>query len=366
LVSRCIFAGLNTGFIKDYLIVGQGLAGSVLATELLNKGFTVCVADLPSQNTSSSVAAGIFNPITGKRLALAENANLFFDSTQNYFQNQQQQHAELFYNPMPIFKVISSHTEMNNLTIKLGQPSYQAFLQEPNFQSLSSNQYRAPHGALAILRGGWVNIPVYLNAVRHGLQQLDSYLPNEVKESDLLFEDHFVTWKGAGITARKVVFCTGQLNKGDWGYTNWMAPMKGEILTVEIPQLDQDKIVVGGCFICPLGHNRFRVGSTYDWANINLSQTETAQTDLLTRLGKIIHFQPKVIDHKVGIRPSVKDRNPVVGQYKNYKNAFILNGLGSKGVSQVSHVVHMLMAFMEDEQALPPNLNVSRFNKVLA
>jgi len=51
----------------DYLVIGQGLAGSAIALQLLKRNRKFMVLDQPHQNNSSAVAAGIFNPITGKK-----------------------------------------------------------------------------------------------------------------------------------------------------------------------------------------------------------------------------------------------------------------------------------------------------------
>ena len=56
----------------DYLIIGQGLAGSMLAFQLIARGQRVLVIDNDYQGNASQVAAGIINPITGHRLNLTE------------------------------------------------------------------------------------------------------------------------------------------------------------------------------------------------------------------------------------------------------------------------------------------------------
>src|ERR1700754_85545 len=54
----------------DFVIVGQGLAGTALAWHLRWRRFRVLVLDRRDAVTSSRVAAGLLTPITGKRLAL--------------------------------------------------------------------------------------------------------------------------------------------------------------------------------------------------------------------------------------------------------------------------------------------------------
>ena len=47
----------------DYIVVGQGLAGSAVAVQLLQRKKRVLVIDQPTGNSSSRIAAGLFNPM---------------------------------------------------------------------------------------------------------------------------------------------------------------------------------------------------------------------------------------------------------------------------------------------------------------
>src|SRR5687768_11683343 len=52
----------------DILILGQGLAGTLLAWEFERAGISFAVVDAGHAQAASRVAAGIINPITGRRL----------------------------------------------------------------------------------------------------------------------------------------------------------------------------------------------------------------------------------------------------------------------------------------------------------
>jgi len=64
----------------DFLIVGQGLAGSLLAKELLRRGRTVHVVDDRWKSSSSQVAAGLMTPLTGRRFTLTKDYPELFAS----------------------------------------------------------------------------------------------------------------------------------------------------------------------------------------------------------------------------------------------------------------------------------------------
>ena len=53
--------------VFDYIIVGQGIAGTVLAFQLRLKGKRVFVIDKHRDYTSSKIAPGTYNPMVLKR-----------------------------------------------------------------------------------------------------------------------------------------------------------------------------------------------------------------------------------------------------------------------------------------------------------
>ena len=53
----------------DYLIIGQGISGSMLSWFLFKEGKTFFIIDDNSEKASSKVAAGVINPVTGRRYA---------------------------------------------------------------------------------------------------------------------------------------------------------------------------------------------------------------------------------------------------------------------------------------------------------
>ena len=62
----------------DYILVGQGLAGSILSYQLLSRGKNILVINQSGQNISSTVAAGIYNPITGRSMVKSWMADQLF------------------------------------------------------------------------------------------------------------------------------------------------------------------------------------------------------------------------------------------------------------------------------------------------
>jgi 2-polyprenyl-6-methoxyphenol hydroxylase-like FAD-dependent oxidoreductase len=53
---------------KDFIIVGQGAAGTFLSWYLLKEGFDIIVIDQVDKKAASYTAAGMINPVTGRRI----------------------------------------------------------------------------------------------------------------------------------------------------------------------------------------------------------------------------------------------------------------------------------------------------------
>ena len=70
----------------EFLIVGQGLAGTALAWELIWRGRDVLVVDAGEAVTSSKIAAGLVTPITGQRLALGWRVDEMLAAARPYYE----------------------------------------------------------------------------------------------------------------------------------------------------------------------------------------------------------------------------------------------------------------------------------------
>jgi glycine/D-amino acid oxidase-like deaminating enzyme len=69
----------------------------------------------------------------------------------------------------------------------------------------------------------------------------------------------------------------------------------------------------------------------------------------------------EIVSHVSGVRPTVSDRRPLVGQHPEYKNLFVLNGMGSRGVMTAPTAANALSSYIYDGIALDPEMDVARF-----
>jgi len=343
--------------LYDYLIIGQGIAGSVLAMTLLEQGKQVFVVDSPNENTSSAIAAGIMNPITGKRMTVSWKADEFFPEAMDFYKRVESQLKLSFLSEHPVVRVFSSIAEQNDWSAKWQDEKYQNFIKNDITKITENPAVPSPFGSLEVTGGGRLDTNGFLNGVKDKLQQQGCYRQSHVTESEIKAEEDYV--QVSDITAKKVIFCTGY-DPTHWGFLPF-TPMKGEVLELESKELKSDKTLVGGCFLSPIENDTYYAGATYDWRNIDLNKTDNARKEILDKVAKFTQTNFTVIAHKVGIRPAVKDRRPLLGAHPTMKNTFLFSGLGSKGVSMAPKLVIHLLAYIEAGIPLDEEMDLKRF-----
>ena len=148
---------------------------------------------------------------------------------------------------------------------------------------------------------------------------------------------------------------------GEVKFTLPLEGTKGELLVVHAPDLKCDVILKAAVFIIPIGNDNYLVGSTYAWNDYSNTPTESAKNELLEKLKKLILCPFKVVQQRAGIRPTVADRRPLVGQHETHKNLYVMNGLGSRGVLIAPSIAKDLIAHIEDDITLPKEIDINRF-----
>lgn len=344
--------------MHDFLIIGMGVAGTSLAKTLIDAGADVMVVNHEDASSSSNVAAGLLNPITGRKFSLTWEAVKVFSTLETFYGKIQTDHNSTFFHSMPIYRICASMRELNDWSAKAAEPDYSDFVMdgfEPDPAIID-----ARWGTIGTSKGGYVNIPVYLELVKKELGERYMAVDSLLKEDEIEVNRSFVEWNG--LRAKHLILCEGYLAYKEkfFGHLPF-TPMKGEILELDIPGLYRDRILIRSGFIVPFGEEMFLGGATYDWRNINANPTREAREQILERLSGYIKTPIKVIGHRAAIRPAVKDRKPVIGTHHKYGNVHLFNGMGSKGTSLSPFLADKMVAFLLYGGKLPEEADLNRF-----
>ena len=333
----------------DYLIIGQGLAGSCLALELLRRGKRVLVLDREDSHSASRVAAGMFNPITSKVRSLTWNAEVLFPHLTKFYTEAEHVTSSRFFYPLPIYRPFPSASDQVGWDHV--SPEY---LKAVHTRSAYGDFVRDPFGGIELSRSGHVDTRAFVMAVKNYLRSLGCLMEDH---SPVNMDGQFL--KFCRSIAGRVVFCEGvQVTVNPLFRWLPISKLKGEVLDVEV-DLPKDVLFNRSVYLVP-ALNGFRAGSTYD-RNVIEGNTDAGVNDIEVRLRQLLTRSFNTIAKDWGFRPVVRDRRPVIGAHPEEKDVFIFNGLGTKGVSLAPWSAACLAGWMEGTESLPEEVNISRF-----
>lgn len=344
----------------DYLIVGYGLAGSVLSYQLANTGKKILVIDAFNLNSSSQVAAGLVNPVTGRRVVKSWMADILIPFAEEFYQRLEKEFSESFYHRMDVLEVIHTIKDLNEWTSRMGEIEMKKYFTKEAPEDLYINKIIEFKKMIRISSSAWMNIPLFIDLCKRKLKDSIHFVEREFETSKLKIENDFITYDN--FKCKRIIFCEGYKSFQNplW---NWLpfVPAKGEILLIECKKLPENYILLGGIFLIPIGNHKFRVGSTYEWNFKNDLPSEDGKLKLFTLLNNFLKIPFSIIEHRSGIRPTVKDRRPFLGQHPDYGNVYIFNGMGTKGVQLVPYFGDHFVNFLIKNEKLNSEININRF-----
>lgn len=346
--------------MKDYIVVGLGLAGIALCETLEQHNKTFVVFDDGSQK-SSTVAGGLYNPVILKRFTKVWLAREQLAIAIPFYQHLEQKFKETYDYKVPVYRRFTSVEEQNLWFEAADKPGLGEFMS----LQLHKNQNKyidAPFGFGEVLQTGRLATAHLQQTYTHYLKQQQKLQEETFELSAMELTENAVVYKG--VKARQIVFADGFGMKSN-PYFNYL-PLngtKGQLVTIEAPQLQLDFVLKSSVFIIPQGNNQYRIGATYEWDDKTNETTDAAKTQLLTKLETFMKCPYKVVNQEAGIRPTVTDRRPLVGRHPEHKNVYLLNGMGSRGVMIAPYIAKELYQYIEAEKPLNPGIDIQRFIK---
>ncbi|MFT7612576.1 MAG: glycine oxidase [Parvicellaceae bacterium] len=339
----------------DVLIVGQGLAGTVLGEKFLQEGKSVYFIDQGFENASSVVAAGMYNPVVFKRV----NKSWMVDeilpvALDFYHQFSEKLKAELIY-PHQILKFFANEEYRKMWVNELGKVQYLGTVEDQYENKDVINDF----GFGRVTSAGRVVLKDMLTLFRDQLKSTNCLL--EEKFDYDLFTPELNTYKG--INYERIVFCQGHEGQ-DNNLFNWLPlqTAKGELLHIHAPNINSKDLLNKGFFILPIGDDNYVLGSTYSWKDKTNDPTDEGKEQVLEKFKKLYKGPFKITKHTAGIRPTVSDRRPLVGWHPEYKNIGIFNGLGAKGVMLAPYFADQLVASLDSDDVIHSEVDIQRFN----
>ena len=330
----------------DYIIVGQGLAGTFLSYFLRQKGYNLLVVDNAYEGCSSMVAAGIINPITGRQFNKSWLIDDILPFAIDTYRKLETLLNQQILQKRNIIKTLNNATEENEWLSRSTEEGYGKYILGHADWSEFEGSIHAQFSWGEITSSYQVNLPLFLKSYAIHLQEHEMKLETRFDYNDVILEGKRIEYKD--FYARGIVFCEGHMiTKNPWFNDVQMKPVKGEILVVKI-DAKFTKNLKGKVYLSPLGENTYWVGSDYQFNPVDDKPSGDGMIKMENLLKELISTPFTVIDHKAGIRPASHNRMPILLRHKHHSNLFSFNGLGTKGSSLGPYFAHKMANFIHE------------------
>lgn len=346
----------------ELLVVGQGIAGTMMAHELDQMDVSYRVVDRGHQKACTAAAAGIMNPITGSRFTVAaEFSQLKEKALQSYGRLEEKLGVKLIY-PLPIEKLFYDEEQKARWLKKREDPNFRAFLSKDlnGFKPVSAVYPYCVYGDV-ISESLAIDLKTLITAFREKLTKQNQLIEGDFKMEELINRETGFEWKGHQF--EKIVFCQGvDLANNPVFKSSLLKPSKGQALIGKFSGELPKKIIKGKVFIAPYPSENFHwVGSWNQWQYSGSDAEDKGVEIILKKLSETIHMEFETIKAVAGIRPATKDRNPIIGSIPAYPGFYCFNGLGTKGTSLAPYWAEKLAGHIYYGLELPDSVKLSRF-----
>lgn len=347
---------------SDFIIVGGGLAGLGFARfcELNGKSF-VLFED--KSRSSSMVAGGMFNPVVLKRFTSIWKSAEQLDLAFPFYKRLEADLQSDFFYELPLHRKLYSVEEQNNWFAATDHPNLQPFLSDKiSYDPVDgiSNEF----GFGEVYQCGFLDVQKFVLDYRNHLHNLNLLQYQTFDVNQVHFSQDKIHYDS--LKAKHLIFADGfSLHHHRFFEQLPLDGTKGELLIVRIPELKLHSILKSDIFVIPFKEDLYKVGATYNWSDKTDATTQSAKDELVGSLKKLISCSFEVVDHLAGVRPTVKDRRPLVGTHYEYKNVHLLNGLGTRGVMLGPFLAKSLFDHLIHDAPLDKEIDIHRYYKKL-
>lgn len=344
----------------DYIIVGSGLAGISFSEIALLNNKSILAIDNNSRS-SSKIAAGLYNPVILKRFSEVGQAETHLVIMNDFFSILEKKLDCKVDFKMPILRKFFSIEEQNNWFLAADKVNLASYL-STDLIAKKYSSIDSPFGYGEVLQTGYVDTSFLVAKYKEYLIKNNLLVEEAFDYSLLQEEENGIRYKD--FKARHVIFAEGfGMHANPYFRELPLDGTKGEILVIKAPLLDLDVVLNTSVFILPLGNNLFKVGATYNWTDKTDTPTQEGKAELIEKLKEIISCDFEIVGHFAGVRPTVRDRKPLVGTYSYHNSIHILNGLGTRGVMLGPAMAKALFENIEYQIPLDRTIDIKRFAK---
>ena len=361
----------------DVLIIGQGICGTFLSRELERAGLSYVVIDEERPLTASRAAAGLINPVTGRRLVKTWMIDELLPFVREEYRQAGEDLGGSFLRPARVVDFFPT-PQMRLAFLRRYEEDPVGYLRLPEDEGGWRDRFSYDFGYGLIDSCYLVDMLGLLSSVRRRMAERGMLRAERFELQELAVESERVRYRD--IEARWAIFCDGiESFQNEYFSRLPFAPNKGEALVVEAPGLAEaggglgpgaDGSVPGmvfkkGMSLVPWKDGMFWVGSSYEWSFADAGPTAAFRERTEAVLKEWLRVPFRVVEHIAAVRPATLERRPFVGFHPLHPAVGILNGMGTKGGSLAPYFARQLVGRMVSGVAIQADADILRFRKVL-
>lgn len=346
------------------LIVGQGLAGTLLAYALRARGCGVIVIDDGHRHCASMVAAGLVNPLAGIRFNHAPQTAAWLASAEQTWRRLEHALGIVIWHPLPMLRLFRS-AEQIRFWERRRSRGPDPYAGEKLESHALPPTLRAPYGGFLQTHTGFVDLPTLLAHARNDLRAAGAFVQQPISARDIVFDDAGGV-EVAGLRGQHLVLCTGAMLKALPGFEGLpLQAEKGEILDIESRVPISREIVNAAHWLIPHSRSHYRFGATHSHTFSDWEPTEAGRATLKEGLSGLINDADsvRVTRHTAGVRPSTRDRAPLLGTHPKQRALHVFNGFGGRGCLKIPWYAERFADYLVTKAGLPPEAEIRRFEE---
>ncbi len=347
---------------ENILIIGQGLAGTILSFQFLKKNIPHKLVDNNHLNSATKAAAGLINPITGRRYVKSWMIEDLLVSAKQQYNELEDLLGISLITKHTVIRAINNISQENQWESSTSRPNYSEFTADENDCGGYQNFVNESWTYRKIKKAMIVDVSALIQSYADFLMTKNMLIKDQIDFDQTDFTS--VPFKYNNEIFSKVIFCEGYkaIENPFFNYLPFQ-PSKGEALKIKIDNLKTEDILRDDIFIVPQKSDEFWSGGEYVWEFENDKPSERFHKSWLNKLRALIKGRFSVVGHVAGVRPSVKGRRPLIGQHTKWKHLYIFNGMGTKGTSLIPYFAEEFSEYLFGGGKINPEVDIIRFNK---
>jgi glycine/D-amino acid oxidase-like deaminating enzyme len=346
------------------LLIGQGISGTWLSYYLERAGIDFFVIDDDYENAPSKRAAGLINPVTGRRHVKVWLAEEILPFTLNAYREIGNLLGVSALTEKTIIDFFPSPQMRISFAERVAEKADFVSMYEKPGEYTPYFNYEFGYGQIS---------PAYTAQLENVLPAWRQHLLQQNKVAEEKFDLQHLQIQAEGILyrnirAKKIIFCDGNSCASNPFFKNLpFVPNKGEAITLNIPNLPSDKIYKKGMTLAPLSPpGQWWIGSTYQWEFENEKPTAEFKIKVEQLLNQWLKMPYIITGHYAAVRPATLQRRPFVGFHPQHPVVGVFNGMGTKGCSLAPYFAKQLVDCILYNNPIHPEASIERYARILS